>query len=356
MRKQNLPLQRLMTHDALAGRGRRSFKYTDISGLYAAVGDGHTSAQSVVEKLVESLGGNDAAEDDAAEVTIPPRCTKPSPLLRLRRDGPRRGRRAGEAGPLLHPRAAGSIVGFVTRGSGVSVHRTDCTQHVRTSGTSRTGSWRWNGRRPSPACSWWKSRLRRWTARACSPMSPASSRKTTSTSWPRASTPPRDRVALSTFRLRNGRPEVPAPRPQRRPPHRRGLRRLPHDRGPAPQLVHRPVRPGQQGADPFQRGRLVWNPVHRLQGLPHQPRRTAQGCVGGKRFEGRQRGLRVCVQGKVDGGAQRRGYGYRPPMLAASNRPRFTSCRVQPLQGRSAPTRWPASTSSEIRAGAGAQP
>jgi guanosine-3',5'-bis(diphosphate) 3'-pyrophosphohydrolase len=48
MRKQNLPLQRLMTHDALAAMAE-DFKYVDISGLYAGVGDGHTSAQSVME-------------------------------------------------------------------------------------------------------------------------------------------------------------------------------------------------------------------------------------------------------------------------------------------------------------------
>jgi GTP pyrophosphokinase len=59
MRKQNLPLQRLMTHEALAAVAA-DFKYVDISGLYAGVGDGHTSAQSVMEKLVESLGGNES--------------------------------------------------------------------------------------------------------------------------------------------------------------------------------------------------------------------------------------------------------------------------------------------------------
>ena len=40
MRKQGLPLQRLMTHDTLTGLASE-LRYPDISSLYAAVGDGH---------------------------------------------------------------------------------------------------------------------------------------------------------------------------------------------------------------------------------------------------------------------------------------------------------------------------
>ncbi|MCT6593132.1 DUF5913 domain-containing protein, partial [Pantoea dispersa] len=70
MRKQNLPLQRLMTHDALSAVAE-DFHYVDISGLYAGVGDGHTSAQSVMEKLVEHLGGHETPDEDLDEVSIP---------------------------------------------------------------------------------------------------------------------------------------------------------------------------------------------------------------------------------------------------------------------------------------------
>ncbi len=125
MRKQNLPLQRLMTHDALAAIAE-DFKYTDISGLYAGVGDGHTSAQSVMERLVESLGGNDTPEDDLTEVSIPAQVSKT---------------RYSDSGVVVRgvddvwvklarcctPVPPDPILGFVTRGSGVSVHRTDCT-------------------------------------------------------------------------------------------------------------------------------------------------------------------------------------------------------------------------------------
>ncbi|MFI5085599.1 MAG: RelA/SpoT family protein [Actinomycetales bacterium] len=124
MRKQNLPLQRLMTHDALLGVAE-SFHYVDISGLYAAVGDGHTSAQSVVEKLAEALGGHNADEDEVAEIPVPRTSnrTKVSDsgvvvrgvddvLVKLAR--------------CCTPVPPDAIQGFVTRGSGVSVHRADC--------------------------------------------------------------------------------------------------------------------------------------------------------------------------------------------------------------------------------------
>ena len=70
MRKQGLPLQRLMTHDSLTGLAGE-LRYPDISSLYAAVGDGHVSAQHVVGRLVARLGGQEGATEDLAEATTP---------------------------------------------------------------------------------------------------------------------------------------------------------------------------------------------------------------------------------------------------------------------------------------------
>ena len=56
MRKQGLPLQRLATGEALLTVAR-DLHYADLSALYAAVGESHVSAQSVVTKLVRSAGG-----------------------------------------------------------------------------------------------------------------------------------------------------------------------------------------------------------------------------------------------------------------------------------------------------------
>jgi guanosine-3',5'-bis(diphosphate) 3'-pyrophosphohydrolase len=128
MRKQNLPLQRLLSSESLTGLAHE-MRYPDISALYAAVGEGHLSAQTIVERLVKSLGGEDGAVEDLAEATTPTRQVARG-----------RARPAGDPGVVVRgvsdvwvklarcctPVPGDPIVGFVTRGDGVSVHRNDC--------------------------------------------------------------------------------------------------------------------------------------------------------------------------------------------------------------------------------------
>jgi GTP diphosphokinase / guanosine-3',5'-bis(diphosphate) 3'-diphosphatase len=124
MRKQHLPIQRLMSHESLVALASE-MRYPDVTALYAAVGEGHVSAASVVQRLVQSLGGEDGAEEDLAEATTPSRARRP---------------RIGDPGVEVRgvedvwvklarcctPVPGDPIIGFVTRGSGVSVHRADC--------------------------------------------------------------------------------------------------------------------------------------------------------------------------------------------------------------------------------------
>ena len=126
MRKQHLPIQRLMSHDSLVAVAR-DLHHPDVSALYAAVGDGHVSAASVVQKLVAALGGEGGAEEDLSEAVVP-----------LTRTAPRR--RSGDPGVVVKgvddvwvkvarcctPVPRDPVIGFVTRGHGVSVHRRDC--------------------------------------------------------------------------------------------------------------------------------------------------------------------------------------------------------------------------------------
>ncbi|WP_030616065.1 RelA/SpoT family protein [Streptomyces sclerotialus] len=124
MRKQNLPIQRILTGDSLVTLAHE-MRYPDISSLYAAIGEGHVTAQSVVQKLVQALGGQDEATEDIAEST---------PIRRSKR------RSSADPGVVVKgvedvwvklarcctPVPGDPIIGFVTRGSGVSVHRADC--------------------------------------------------------------------------------------------------------------------------------------------------------------------------------------------------------------------------------------
>ena len=128
MRKEGLPLKRLMSHESLT-LAARHFNIADVSALYAAVGEGNLSAQAVVRRVIEEHGGDDGAPQDLAVAdTIP-------------------GRRRPAAGPsgdtavivkgvpdvwvklakCCTPVPGDPILGFVTKGGGVSVHRRDCT-------------------------------------------------------------------------------------------------------------------------------------------------------------------------------------------------------------------------------------
>ncbi|WP_438939761.1 RelA/SpoT family protein [Catenulispora rubra] len=132
MRKQGLPLQRLMTSESLATVAH-DLRHADISALYAAIGEGHVSAQHVVHRLLHLLGGEEGATEDLAEATVPGNIEK------LSRRG--QARPAGDPGVLVKgaddiwvklarcctPVPGDDIVGFITRASGVSVHRADCT-------------------------------------------------------------------------------------------------------------------------------------------------------------------------------------------------------------------------------------
>lgn len=127
MRKQNLPIQRILTGDSLVTLAHE-MRYPDISSLYAAIGEGHVTAQSVVQKLVQALGGEEAATEEIDE-SVPPA-----------RGRSRKRRSNNDPGVVVKgvddvwvklarcctPVPGDPIIGFVTRGSGVSVHRSDC--------------------------------------------------------------------------------------------------------------------------------------------------------------------------------------------------------------------------------------
>jgi GTP pyrophosphokinase len=127
MRKQGLPLQRMMTNQALTSIAV-DLHQTDVSGLYASIGEGRVSAATVIQRLVDAAGGAEAAADEAADAFIP------NSLQR------HRSRTSGDVGVVVKgaddvwvklskcctPVPGDDILGFVTRGSGVSVHRTDC--------------------------------------------------------------------------------------------------------------------------------------------------------------------------------------------------------------------------------------
>ncbi|MGB0876998.1 MAG: RelA/SpoT family protein [Mycobacterium sp.] len=127
VRRGGLPLQRLMTGDSMSALAEE-LRYLDVSALYTAVGEGHVSARHVVQRLVGQLDGDDEAADELAERSTP--ATMP---MRKRSTEDVGIAVPGAPGVLTKlakcctPVPGDIIMGFVTRGGGVSVHRTDCT-------------------------------------------------------------------------------------------------------------------------------------------------------------------------------------------------------------------------------------
>ena len=125
MRKAGLPIQKILAGQTLLQLSH-DLNYPDIESLYAAVGDGHVSSSSVVEKLISAIGTEETHETPLTEILstgIAPRITRRSAsgvnvegiddlLIKLAR--------------CCTPVPGDPVTGFITRGSGVSVHRSDC--------------------------------------------------------------------------------------------------------------------------------------------------------------------------------------------------------------------------------------
>jgi guanosine-3',5'-bis(diphosphate) 3'-pyrophosphohydrolase len=123
MRKAGLPLQKIFAGHSLLELAH-DMHYADIDALYSAVGDGHVSAASIIEKLVASMGAEDSHPEQTIDhIPTGVQATKRTSsavevegvddvLVKLAR--------------CCTPVPGDTIVGFITKGSGISVHRDDC--------------------------------------------------------------------------------------------------------------------------------------------------------------------------------------------------------------------------------------
>jgi GTP pyrophosphokinase len=123
MRKAGLPLQKIFAGHALLELAH-DLHYSEIEALYSAVGDGHVSAASVIEKLITSMGSEDShpvpsVENIPTDNQVAKRTSSAikvegvdDVLVKLAR--------------CCTPVPGDSIMGFITKGSGISVHRDDC--------------------------------------------------------------------------------------------------------------------------------------------------------------------------------------------------------------------------------------
>ncbi len=128
LRREGLPARRILKEPLLA-EIEAQLNYTDDDALFAAVGEGHVAASSVAERIARELRGEEEPrpEQDLLPTTV------------ARRSGVRRNptQSAGvhveglddimiRLSRCCSPVPPDEIIGFVTRGRGVSVHRADC--------------------------------------------------------------------------------------------------------------------------------------------------------------------------------------------------------------------------------------
>jgi GTP pyrophosphokinase len=123
MRRERLPVQQMWKSADLEAVVAE-LSYVDLDAMLAAIGEHHVSAKSVAQRLARAIHGDDGE-------------------LLSTVAAPRRERRDGHLAPAgVHveglddvmvrlancctPVPGDSIIGFVTRGRGVSVHRADC--------------------------------------------------------------------------------------------------------------------------------------------------------------------------------------------------------------------------------------
>ncbi|MGH2794767.1 MAG: RelA/SpoT family protein [Actinomycetota bacterium] len=118
LRREGLSIQETLRSDALAGVAKE-LGHTSVEALEAAIGEGHVGAQTVAQRIAHEV----LEEEDVVSIPSPVRMRPSSEhgvvvrglddvLARLAR--------------CCTPVPGDDIIGFVTRGRGVSVHRADC--------------------------------------------------------------------------------------------------------------------------------------------------------------------------------------------------------------------------------------
>ncbi len=129
MRREGLPVQKIAA-GAVLDDVAADLNYADLDALHAAGGESHVSAKSVAARVVRVLQGGDPAQEEQ----LPTTALRPR---RPKRQQPSAGVHVeGLDGVMVRlsrcctPVPGDEIMGFVTRGRGVSVHRSDCANAV----------------------------------------------------------------------------------------------------------------------------------------------------------------------------------------------------------------------------------
>jgi guanosine-3',5'-bis(diphosphate) 3'-pyrophosphohydrolase len=132
LRREGLPVQKL-AQGSFLGDIAKELNYVDLDALYAAVGESHVSGKAIAARIAKKLREVDPANEDDEVL--------PTTVRQPRRPGSAKRPPAGvhveglddlmvRLSRCCTPVPGDEILGFVTRGRGVSVHRADCANAV----------------------------------------------------------------------------------------------------------------------------------------------------------------------------------------------------------------------------------
>ena len=125
LRRQGLPVQSLINSDTLATVAAE-LKLSDVGALFGALGQGQISVASVIERIKQLQGLTEDPATEEIPIQVPkslrgPRRTSQGVLVKGSEDVMTKMARC------CTPVPGDEIIGFITRGDGVSVHRQDCS-------------------------------------------------------------------------------------------------------------------------------------------------------------------------------------------------------------------------------------
>jgi GTP pyrophosphokinase len=127
LRREGLPVQKMLASDVL-GKEANELKYSDLDALLIAIGEHHISGKSVAQRLARRFRSGEEEEQLPVTVRQPRRQRKAKNPVGVHVEG------LDDVMVRLSrcctPVPGDEIIGFITRGRGVSVHRNDCANAV----------------------------------------------------------------------------------------------------------------------------------------------------------------------------------------------------------------------------------
>ena len=127
LRREGLPVHRMWASEQLKAV-IAEHSYVDLDALLAAVGEHHVSARSVAQRVARGFRGGEDEEQLPATVLRPRRNRSKSDKIGVHVEG--LDDVLVRLANCCTPMPGDEIIGFVTRGRGVSVHRADCANAV----------------------------------------------------------------------------------------------------------------------------------------------------------------------------------------------------------------------------------